>query len=148
LQSNKARLAASVFDAIETVDRIGIAERLSRELEGRSATLEVLVQVNVSGEATKSGVVPEAAPILAQEIARLPGLNLRGIMGIPEPTSDTVRQHLQLRRLRECYDACRATGLPFDTLSMGMSADLEAAIAEGATEVRVGTAIFGTRVRA
>ena len=145
LQSNKARLAARIFSAVETVDRISIAERLSRECVATSRTLDVLVQVNVSGEASKSGVPPHEAPILAHAIAGLPGLRVRGIMGLPEPTSDASRQRAQLRALRDCYDACRPAGPDVDTLSMGMSADLEAAIVEGATEVRVGSAIFGER---
>jgi PLP dependent protein len=106
----------------------------------------VLIQVNVSGETTKSGVPPQAAVALAADVGRLPRLTLRGIMGIPEPTDDVPTQRRQFRALRDCFDACRAAGLPVDTLSMGMSADLEAAIAEGATEVRVGTLIFGPRV--
>ena len=103
------------------------------------------LDVNASGEATKSGVPPAEAVALARAVHRLPGLTLRGIMGIPEPTQDRTEQRRQFRVLRECFDACRAADLPVDTLSMGMSADLEAAIAEGATEVRVGTAIFGRR---
>jgi hypothetical protein len=145
LQSNKARLAAEVFDAVETIDRLAIAERLSRARGLASPPLVVLIQVNVSGEASKSGVVPRDAPMLAQAVARLPGLRLRGIMGVPEPTSDVALQRARFRALRDCFDECRAAGTAVDTLSMGMSADLEAAIAEGATEVRVGAAIFGAR---
>ncbi len=107
--------------------------------------LDVLVQVNVSGEASKSGVAPDEALALAREVAELPRLRLRGIMGIPAPTQDIAQQRSQFRRLRECLEQCVAGGLAMDTLSMGMSADLEAAIAEGATQVRVGTAIFGAR---
>jgi pyridoxal phosphate enzyme (YggS family) len=103
------------------------------------------VQVNVSGEATKSGVAAGDALALAQAVAILPRLRLRGIMGIPAPTADAAQQRLQFRRLRECLEQCVAAGLKVDTLSMGMSADLEAAIAEGSTQVRVGTAIFGAR---
>jgi len=103
------------------------------------------VQVNASGEQTKSGVAPADAVALAQAVARLPRLAMRGIMGIPEPTDDIERQRAQFRALRECFDACIAAGLAVDTLSMGMSSDLEVAIAEGATLVRVGTAIFGPR---
>ena len=99
----------------------------------------------MSGEATKSGVRPEAAVALAKAVALLPRLELRGIMGIPEPTDDPSRRRAQLGALRACFDDCVAAGLPVDTLSMGMSADLEEAIAEGATLVRVGTAIFGAR---
>jgi PLP dependent protein len=145
LQSNKAKLAAETFDWVETVDRLKIAERLAAARPADRGPLNVLVQVNASGEASKSGVAPAEAVALARDVSRLPGLTLRGIMGIPEPTPDPGRQRDQFRMLRTCFDACRAAGLPVDTLSMGMSADLEAAIAEGATEVRIGTAIFGAR---
>jgi PLP dependent protein len=146
LQGNKARAAALAFDWVESVDRPRIAERLSaaRTATGRPP-LDVLVQVNVSGEATKSGAAPAEAVALARYVATLPNLRLRGIMGIPEPTDDAERLRAQFRALAACFDACRAARLPADTLSMGMSADLELAIAEGATEVRVGTAIFGER---
>jgi pyridoxal phosphate enzyme (YggS family) len=103
------------------------------------------VQVNVSGEASKSGVAPEHDVPLARAVAALPRLALRGVMGIPAPTAEPAVQRAQFRRLRECLEACRAAGLAVDTLSMGMSADLEAAIAEGATMVRVGSALFGAR---
>ena len=146
LQSNKAAVAAEAFDWVESVDRLKIAARLSSARPPGRPPLNVLVQVNASGEASKSGVHPEDAVALARDVSRLPGLTLRGIMGIPEPTPDEGRQRLQFRVLRACFDACRDAGLPVDTLSMGMSADLEAAIAEGATEVRIGTAIFGARV--
>jgi pyridoxal phosphate enzyme (YggS family) len=105
----------------------------------------VLVQVNASGEVTKSGVSPPETVGLARAVAALPGLRLRGVMGIPEPTDDPARQRAQFAVLRECFENVRAAGLAVDTLSMGMSADLEAAIMEGATEVRVGTALFGPR---
>jgi pyridoxal phosphate enzyme (YggS family) len=145
LQGNKTRLAAATFDWVESVDRLKIAERLSAQRPADMAPLNVCVQVNVSGEATKSGVAPAEAVALALAVASLPRLRVRGIMGIPAPTADPARQRLQFRRLRECLDQCVAAGLPTDTLSMGMSADLEAAIAEGSTQVRVGTAIFGAR---
>jgi pyridoxal phosphate enzyme (YggS family) len=145
LQSNKARLAAESFDWVETIDRLKIAERLSQHRPATLPPLNVLIQVNTSGETTKSGVPPQAAVALAADVGRLSRLTLRGIMGIPEPTDDVARQRRQFRALRDCLDACRAAGLAVDTLSMGMSADLEAAIAEGATEVRVGTLIFGPR---
>jgi pyridoxal phosphate enzyme (YggS family) len=145
LQSNKARLAADIFDAIETVDRLSIAERLSAARPAERPPLDVLVQVNVSAEATKSGVAPQEALALARAVASLPRLRLRGIMGIPEPTSDARLQRTQFAALRVCFESLRDDGLRIDTLSMGMSADLELAIAEGATEVRVGTAIFGAR---
>ena len=144
LQGNKARVAAELFDWVETIDRPRIAERLAAARAGRPA-LDVLVQVNVSGEATKSGVAPGEALALARYVASLPNLRLRGIMGIPQPTSEAEAARGQFRALRACFDALRTAGLPVDTLSMGMSADLEPAIAEGSTEVRVGTAIFGER---
>jgi len=145
LQSNKARVAAQRFAWVHTVDRASIAERLSAARPVASPPLDVCVQVNASGESSKSGVAPAAAVTLAKAVSVLPRLRLRGIMGIPEPTGDAGRLRAQFRVLRECLDACRAAGLPVDTLSMGMSADLEDAIAEGATLVRVGTAIFGRR---
>ena len=145
LQSNKSALAATAFDWVETVDRLKIAQRLSAQRPHDAADLNVCIQVDVSGEASKSGVAPGAAVALAQEVALLPRLRLRGIMGIPAPTADVGLQRAQFRALRECFEQCRAAGLAVDTLSMGMSADLEAAIAEGSTEVRVGTAIFGVR---
>ncbi len=145
LQSNKSALAAGAFDWVESVDRLKIAQRLSAQRAAHAAPLSVCIQVDVSGEATKSGVAPGDALALAQEVARLPRLRLRGIMGIPAPSADVAQQRTQFRALRECFDQCYAAGLPVDTLSMGMSADLEAAIAEGATQVRVGTAIFGNR---
>lgn len=145
LQSNKAKLAAEAFDAVETVDRLKIAERLSALRPADRPALDVLVQVNVSGEATKSGCAPGDAVALAQAVARLPRLRLQGFMGIAEATQDEARQREQFARLRRIRDEARAAGLDVPVLSMGMTADMEAAIAEGATEVRVGTAIFGSR---
>ena len=147
LQSNKAGPVARRFDWVQTVDRMKIAERLSAARPAEVPPLDVCVQVNASGEASKSGVEPAAAVALAQAVAALPHLRLRGIMGIPEPTDNAVRRRAQFRVLRTCLDALRTAGLPVDTLSMGMSADLEDAILEGATLVRVGTAIFGPRDR-
>jgi pyridoxal phosphate enzyme (YggS family) len=146
LQSNKAKLAAATFDWVESVERLDIAERLAAARAATHRPLNVLVQVNVSGERSKRGVAPADAVALARDVSRVPGLTLRGIMGIPEPTPDPEEQRVRFRPLRECFDACLSAGLAVDTLSMGMSGDLEAAIAEGATEVRVGTAIFGARV--
>jgi PLP dependent protein len=146
LQGNKARAAAMAFDWVETIDRPRIAARLSSARGNMQAPLDVLVQVNVSGEATKRGTDPATAIELARYVATLPNLRLRGIMGIPEPT-DPERLRSQFRALRACQDACLTAGLDVDTLSMGMSADLELAIVEGATEVRVGTAIFGARTK-
>ena len=145
LQSNKAGIAASRFAWVQSVDRAKIAARLSAARPAGMPPLSVCIQVNASGETSKSGVVPEQAVALAEAVAALPGLELRGIMGIPEPTADAGLRRAQFRVLRNCYEACRAAGLPMDTLSMGMSADLEDAVAEGATLVRVGTSIFGAR---
>lgn len=145
LQANKARLAAETFDAVESVDRLKIAQRLSALRPDDRPPLDVLVQVNISGEATKSGCAPGQAIPLARAVAGLPRLRLTGFMGIAEPTSDVAVQRAQFARLRHIRDEARAAGLNVPVLSMGMTADLEAAIAEGATEVRVGTAIFGAR---
>jgi PLP dependent protein len=145
LQSNKARAAAELFDWVETVDRLKVAERLSGARDPERGPMNVLIQVNASGEVTKSGVSPPETVGLALAVSALPALRVRGIMGIPAPTEDLVRQRRQFALLRECYEALHEAGLDVDTLSMGMSADLEAAIAEGSTEVRVGTAVFGPR---
>jgi pyridoxal phosphate enzyme (YggS family) len=148
LQSNKTRVVAERFQWVHTVDREKVARRLSEQRPAHLPRLEVLVQVNVSGEASKSGVAPEAAPALARAVAALPGLRLRGLMAVPEPTPDTQLQRARFRGLRELYESLRREGLPLDTLSMGMSDDMEAAIAEGSTMVRIGTAIFGARQKA
>ena len=145
LQSNKAAVAAASFAWVQTVDREKIARKLSAARPAGAPPLDVCIEVNAGGEASKSGVAPAEAVNLGVTVAGLPGLRLRGIMGIPEPTPDPALRRSRFRVLRECFDACAAAGLAVDTLSMGMSADLEDAIAEGATLVRVGTAIFGTR---
>jgi PLP dependent protein len=145
LQSNKTRPVAERFDWVHSVDRLKIAQRLSEQRPAGMAPLNVCLQVNVSGEATKSGVSPQEAAQVAHEIAALPNLRLRGLMSIPEPESTLDAQRAPHRQLRELFDALRAGGLALDTLSMGMSADLEAAVLEGATIVRIGTAIFGAR---
>ena len=145
LQSNKSRPVAEHFDWVHSIERLKIAERLSAQRPAYLPPLQVCIQVNVSGEASKSGCAPDEAPALCKAIAALPGLRLRGLMAIPEPTDDLAAQRLPFRQLREIYEHLRAAGLPLDTLSMGMSHDLEAAIAEGATIVRIGTAIFGER---
>lgn len=145
LQSNKTRVVAEHFDWVHSIDRLKIAERLAEQRPAALPPLSVCLQVNVSGEATKSGVAPDAVEDLARRVAALPGLRLRGLMAIPAPAADFAAQRLPFRRLREIYEQLRAGGLALDTLSMGMSHDLEAAIAEGATLVRVGTAIFGER---
>jgi pyridoxal phosphate enzyme (YggS family) len=148
LQSNKTRLVAERFAWVHSIDRLKIAERLSAQRPEALPPLQVCIQVNVSGEATKSGVAPEEAPALARAVAALPRLRLRGLMAIPEPTEDPALQRRRFESLRALKERLVAAGLPLDTLSMGMSDDLEAAVAAGATMVRVGTAIFGARPRA
>jgi len=148
VQSNKTRAIAEHFDWVHSIDRERIALRLSEQRPGGLPPLSVCIQVDVSGESTKSGCAPDDAPALAHAIAALPRLRLRGLMAIPAPTDDPALQRAQFARLRAIHDALRAAGLPLDTLSMGMSGDLEAAIGEGATIVRVGTALFGSRPKA
>jgi pyridoxal phosphate enzyme (YggS family) len=145
LQSNKTKVVAEHFDWVHSVDRLKIAERLSDQRPEGAAALNVCLQVNVSGEASKSGVEPDEAAALAHKIAALPGLRLRGLMAIPEPAATLDAQREPHARLRALMDTLCADGLDLDTLSMGMSADLEAAVLEGATMVRIGTAIFGAR---
>ena len=147
LQSNKTRPVAEAFDWVHSVDRLKIAQRLAEQRPAWLPPLNLCLQVNLSGEASKSGVAPAELPALAAAVAALPGARVRlaGLMSIPEPTADATAQHAAHRRLRELREQLVAQGLALDTLSMGMSADLEAAIAEGSTVVRVGTAIFGAR---
>jgi len=145
LQSNKTREVAANFDWVHSVDRLKLAQRLSEQRPAHLPPLQVCLQVNISGEASKSGVAPGEAAALAHAVAALPRLRLRGLMAIPEPAGDFEAQRAPHRALRELMNALQAQGLALDTLSMGMSADLEAAVAEGATWVRVGTAIFGAR---
>lgn len=145
LQSNKTRLVAERFDWVHTIDRLKVAERLAAHRPPSLAPLQVCVQVNVSGEASKSGVAPEGAEGLALAVAALPCLRMRGLMAIPAPLEGFEAQRVPHRALRRLFENLRSRGLDLDTLSMGMSDDLEAAIAEGATMVRVGTAIFGSR---
>jgi pyridoxal phosphate enzyme (YggS family) len=145
LQSNKTRPVAEHFDWVHSVDRLKIAQRLSEQRPDHLPPLNVCLQVNVSGEASKSGVTIAEAAAIAHQIAALPRLKLRGLMSIPEPAGDLEEQRAPHRQLRELFERLRNDGLALDTLSMGMSADLEAAVLEGATIVRVGTAIFGAR---
>lgn len=145
IQSNKTRSIAENFAWVHSVDRLKIAERLSAQRPPGLPPLNICLQVNVSGETSKSGCSPAELPALALAISQLPGLRLRGLMAIPEPTTDTAEQHAAFARLRALRDSL---GLPLDTLSMGMSEDLEAAIAEGASWVRIGSAIFGARASA
>ena len=145
IQSNKTRPVAENFSWVHSVDRLKIAQRLSEQRPAGLPPLNICLQVNVSGEASKSGCTPQDLPELARAVAALPGLALRGLMTIPEPASTEAAQREPLRALRLLAEQLRADGHALDTLSMGMSADLAAAIAEGATMVRIGTAIFGER---
>ena len=145
LQSNKTRQVAEYFDWVQSVDRLKIAQRLSEQRPAELAPLQVCLQVNVDGGPNKSGVTPEALPALAQEVAALPRLKLRGLMCIPEPAADFEAQRKLFQRCTELWEQLQSQGLPLDTLSMGMSDDLEAAVAAGATLVRVGRGIFGAR---
>ena len=145
LQSNKTREVAERFDWVHTVDRESIAKRLSDQRPAELPPLHLCLQVNVSGEGSKGGVAPERLPALAEAVAALPRVRLRGLMAIPAPARDLEAQRAPHRQLRELLEQLNARGLGMDTLSMGMSDDLEAAILEGATLVRIGTAIFGAR---
>lgn len=145
LQSNKTRPVAETADWVHSVERLKIAERLSAQRPAGRPPLNVLVQVNVSGEASKSGCAPEDALELARAVACLPGLCLRGLMCIPEPSDDAAVLAARFGTLTRLQAALQAEGYAVDTLSMGMSADLEAAVAAGSTMVRVGTAVFGAR---
>ena len=147
IQSNKTRLVAGHFDWVHTVDRLKVAQRLSEQRPSGLPPLQVCIQVNVDGGDTKSGVSPGDALALAQAVAALPNLRLRGVMSIPEPAPDFAAACALFARVRVVFDALNAAGLALDTLSMGMSADLEAAIHAGSTMVRVGTAIFGGRAK-
>jgi pyridoxal phosphate enzyme (YggS family) len=147
LQSNKTRPVAEAFDWVHSVDRLKIAQRLSEQRPAGLPPLNLCLQVNVGGQASKSGVAPAELPALAHAVGRLPRVRLRGLMSIPEPAVGFEAQRAPHRLLRNLFEELRAQGLELDTLSMGMSADLEAAIAEGATIVRIGTAIFGERPR-
>lgn len=142
IQSNKTRAIAEHFAWAHTVDRLKVAERLSAQRPATLPALNICLQVNISGEASKSGCSPQELPALALTVSKLPGLRLRGLMAIPEATADSASQRMAFARLRELRDSLN---LPLDCLSMGMSEDLEAAIAEGANWVRIGSAIFGAR---
>jgi pyridoxal phosphate enzyme (YggS family) len=147
LQSNKTRVVAEHFDWVHSVDRLKIAQRLAEQRPAGRQPLQLCLQVNISGEASKSGLLPGEVAAVAQAVAALPAerVRLRGLMAIPEPARDFEAQREPHRALRELLAALNQSGLSMDTLSMGMSADLEAAVAEGATIVRIGTAIFGAR---
>ena len=143
LQSNKTRLVAERFDWVHTIESEKVARRLSEQRPGSLAPLNVLIQVNVSGEASKSGIAAERVLPLAEAISNLPGLRLRGLMAVPEPGAPVARY----RALKDLYEKLKSR-FQFDTLSVGMSDDMETAIAEGSTMVRIGTAIFGQRAKA
>ncbi|MEO7404064.1 MAG: YggS family pyridoxal phosphate-dependent enzyme [Burkholderiales bacterium] len=145
IQSNKTRAIAERFSWVHSVDRLKIAERLSAQHPATLPPLNVCLQVNTSGEASKSGCTPTELPALAKSVAALPGLRLRGLMTVPEPTPDIALQRRRFDLLRVMRDTLNATGLTLDTLSMGMTDDMETAIAAGSTMVRIGTAIFGAR---
>jgi pyridoxal phosphate enzyme (YggS family) len=147
LQSNKTRAVAEAFDWVHSVDRLKIAQRLSDQRPPGLPPLNICLQVNISGEASKSGLEPAELPDVARAAAALPRLRLRGLMAIPEPAQGLEAQRAPHRALRQLLQQLRAQGLDLDTLSMGMSDDLEAAVAEGSTMVRVGTAVFGARPR-
>ncbi len=145
LQSNKTRVVAEQFDWVQSVDRLKIAQRLSEQRPAHLAPLQVCLQVNISGEASKSGLMPAEVAETARAVAVLPRLRLRGLMAIPEPSTTFDAHRLPHRALSELMRSLQAEGLALDTLSVGMSSDLEAAIAEGASLVRIGSAIFGQR---
>ena len=145
IQSNKTRAIAENFAWVHSVDRLKIAKRLSEQRPAHLPPLQVCLQVNISQEASKSGAVPDEVDALAHAIAKLPNLKLRGLMAVPAPSDEIAAQRLPFEKLRELRDQLNRQGLQLDTLSMGMSHDFAAAIAEGATIVRIGTAIFGDR---
>ena len=145
LQSNKTRVVAERFDWVHSVESEKVARRLSEQRSAGKPPLNVLIQVNVSGEASKSGVAPQKVAALARAVAALPNLRLRGLMAIPEATTDAGLQRSRFSSVKRTFEELKRNGFDLDTLSMGMSDDMEAAIAEGATMVRVGTAIFGAR---
>jgi PLP dependent protein len=145
LQSNKTWLAAERFDWVHTVASEKIANRLSEQRPGAMAPLNVLIQVNASAAPTKAGISPHEVLALSEKIASLKSLRLRGLMAIPEPTDDAALQRAAFSQVKNLFEELKSKGLAFDTLSMGMSDDMESAIAEGATLVRIGTAIFGRR---
>ena len=145
IQSNKSKLVAENFAWVHSIDRLKIAERLSAQRPVNLPPLQVCLQVNVDGGSNKSGVTPSELLALAQAVAKLPNLQLRGIMTIPEPAENEAAARAVHHQAKDLFDSLQAAGLSIDTLSMGMTGDLEAAIAEGSTCVRVGTAIFGQR---
>ena len=145
IQSNKTQLIAQHFDWVHSVDRLKVAQRLNDARPATLAPLQVCIQVNISNEESKSGVTQQELETLAKAISLMPQLKLRGLMAIPEPSTDNNKQRLQFKQVRECYDTLLAKGFSLDTLSIGMSDDYPIAIEEGATIVRIGSALFGAR---
>jgi len=145
IQSNKTRAIAENFDWVHSVDRLKIAKRLSEQRTDDQKPLNICLQVNISNEESKAGISIDEVPALAQQVSELKHIKLRGLMAIPLKTSDESQQHFYFRQLKDCLDALNQQGYDLDTLSMGMSNDMEVAIAEGATMIRIGTAIFGER---
>lgn len=148
VQSNKTRLVATHFDWVQSVDRLKIAQRLSEQRPPERGPLNICLQVNVDGGANKSGVSPTELPELARAVAALPGLRLRGLMSIPEPQDSPAAQQAVFQRVQALYAQLQVAGYPLDTLSLGMSDDMAAAIAAGSTMVRIGRAVFGARAAA
>ena len=145
IQSNKTQLIARNFAWVHSIDRLKVAQRLSDARPANLPPLQVCIQVNISHESSKSGVAPDELEALATTISKLPRLKLRGLMAIPEPSSNNNKQRIQFKQVRECYDALLAKGFALDTLSIGMSDDYQIAIEQGATIVRIGSALFGKR---
>ena len=145
IQSNKTQLIAQHFNWVHSIDRLKIAQRLNDARPETLAPLQVCIQVNISNEESKSGVTQQELETLASAISKLPRLKLRGLMAIPEPNNDNNKQRIQFKKVRECYDALLEKGFTLDTLSIGMSDDYRIAIEEGATIVRIGSALFGAR---
>jgi len=145
IQSNKTQLIAQNFAWVHSIDRLKVAQRLSDARPANLPPLQVCIQVNISHESSKSGVAPDELEALATAISKLPRLKLRGLMAIPEPSSNNNKQRIQFKQVRECYDALLAKGFALDTLSIGMSNDYQIAIEQGATIVRIGSALFGKR---
>lgn len=145
IQSNKTQLIARHFTWVHSIDRLKIAQRLNEARPANMQPLQVCIQVNISHEESKSGVLPDELSALATAMTKLPRLQLRGLMAIPAPSGDNQQQRAQFRQVRQCYEALVAEGFALDTLSMGMSDDYEMAIEQGATIIRLGSCIFGAR---
>ncbi|MDH5392333.1 MAG: YggS family pyridoxal phosphate-dependent enzyme [Gammaproteobacteria bacterium] len=147
IQSNKTKQIAEYFDWVHSVDRLKLAQRLSQQRVDTKAPLNICLQVNISHEDSKSGILLAEVPLLAKQVCQLKNITLRGLMAIPLKTKDTAQQRQYFKQIKDCFDELNRQGMQLDTLSMGMSNDMEIAIAEGATMIRVGTAIFGERAQ-